>query len=104
MVELARGYAKVELTVRPEFANSPGWYAGGLVMSLADHAFGCALNTLGRLYVAVQFTIPSPGGASVGETLTAEGRVLHAGRTTGLGETEVRGEGGRLVVSLSGPR
>jgi acyl-CoA thioesterase len=102
VVELAPRYAKVELRVRSEFFNFAGLVHGGLVMSLADHAFGCALNTIGPLYVAVQFNLHFLAGANEGEVLVAEGRVLHAGRTTGLGEMEVRGEGGRLVAKATG--
>jgi len=102
VVALARGYARLELRVRPEFANFAGLTHGGLLMSLADHAFGCALNTLGRTYVAVQFNIHFLGTATDGELLVAEGRVVHAGRTSGLGEMEVRNGGGRLVARATG--
>lgn len=102
LLELSEGYARVEVTLRPEFANFAGLVHGGLLMSLADQAFGCALNTLDRLYVATQFNIHILGGAAWGETLVAEGRVVHAGRTTGLGEMAVRDSSGRLVALATG--
>ncbi len=102
VVELAPGYAKVELRLGTQFANFAGLTHGGLVMSLADHAFGCALNTLDRLYVAVQFNIHFLGAAPAGETLIAEGKVVHAGRTAGLGEMSVRDSTGRLVALATG--
>lgn len=102
LLELSEGYARVEVTLLPEFANFAGLVHGGLLMSLADQAFGCALNTLDRLYVATQFNIHLLGGAAWGETIVAEGRVRHAGRTTGLGEMSVRTASGRLIALATG--
>lgn len=102
VVELSPGYAKVQLRVSTRFTNFAGLTHGGLVMSLADHAFGCALNTLDRVYVAVQFNIHLLGAAPAGALLLAEGRVVHAGRTAGVGEMSVRDGEGRLVALATG--
>ncbi|MCL4465346.1 MAG: PaaI family thioesterase [Chloroflexi bacterium] len=102
LLELQEGYARVAVSLRPEFANFAGLVHGGLLMSLADQAFGCALNTLDRLYVATQFNIHILGGARLDETLEAEGRIVHAGRTTGLGQMSVRTASGRLVALATG--
>ncbi len=102
VVELAPGYAKVELRLGKQFANFAGLIHGGLIMSLADHAFGCALNTLDRLYVAVQFNIHFLSSAPAGQTLVAEGKVVHAGRTAGTGEMSVRDAAGRLIALATG--
>ncbi|MHB1004316.1 MAG: PaaI family thioesterase [Chloroflexota bacterium] len=99
---IAPGYARVELRLRPEFANFAGLTHGGLLMSLADHAFGCALNTLDRVYVAVQFNIHFLGRPDPGALLVAEGKVMHAGRTAGTGEMTIRDESGRLIASATG--
>jgi acyl-CoA thioesterase len=102
VVDLSEGRATVQLPVRDDFANFAGLTHGGLLMSLADHAFGCALNTLDRTYVAVQFNLNFVGRAAVGDTLLAEGRVLRAGRSTGHGEMVVRDQRGNLVAEALG--
>lgn len=102
VVAIGKGHASVKLTVRDDFANFAGLTHGGLLMSLADHAFGCALNTLDRTYVALQFNINIVGRAVPGEDLTAEGRILHAGRRAGHGEMRVFDQAGKLVAVATG--
>ena len=55
--EIADGYAKVSLKTRAEFLNLVGTIHGGIIMTLADSAFGYALNALHFPTVASQFNI-----------------------------------------------
>jgi acyl-CoA thioesterase len=101
--ELSDGFAIVSLTLAPEHCNWKGYVHGGVLMSLADHAFGCAANTIeDRVYIAVHFDTRLISAPSVGTRLLAEGRVAHAGRTISSTEIVVRDERGRLVASASG--
>lgn len=102
LTHLSEGCAIVTLVVKAEFANFAGLTHGGLLMSLADHAFGCALNTLDRTYVAVQFNLNFVGRAAVGDVLQAEGIVLRAGRSVGHGQMTVRDQVGRVVAVATG--
>lgn len=102
LLELSPGYARLSLTVRPEHLNFSRSLHGGVVMSLADQAFGCATNTSGKLYVAVQFNINIFGTAAVGETIFAEGKVVHLGRTIGVCEMVVTDSEGKLIAKASG--
>jgi len=102
LIELAPGRAKVAMEVRPEFRNAAGLVHGGLIMSLADHAFGCATNSLGRAYVAVQFGINLLAAPAVGTTIYAEAQVLHAGRRAGSAEMAVRDGDGKLLAKALG--
>lgn len=102
VVELSKGYAKITMALKGEYRNWAGFIHGGVLMSLADQAFGCATNTLDRVYVAVQFSISLLAAPGPGDTLIAEGRVLHAGRTTGMAEMTVQDEQGRLVAKATG--
>ncbi len=102
LVELAPGRAKVALEIRPEHLNFAGLVHGGLVMSLADQAFGCATNSLGRTYVAVQFGISRLATPAVGATIPAAAEVLHAGRRAGAAEITVRDPAGRLLARALG--
>ena len=43
--ELAKGYAKIKMPVRPEYLNFENMLHGGVVSSLLDQAFGCFVPT-----------------------------------------------------------
>jgi acyl-CoA thioesterase len=102
LVELSRGSARVTMQLTGDHVNWQGFVHGGVIMSLADQAFGCATNTLDPIFVAVQFSISLMAAPAVGDTLTAEARVLHAGRTTGVAEMSVTDGRGRLVAKATG--
>ncbi len=102
VVELSEGRAVVSMLLRPEYLNWVGFVHGGALISLADQAFGCALNTLDRTYVAVHLSTGFVSAPKTDTTLTAEARVLHAGRRVGSVEIVVRGEDGKLVLEALG--
>jgi acyl-CoA thioesterase len=100
--ELSKGYAKIKMTVKPEFLNFENMLHGGVVSSLLDQAFGCCLNTLDYIYVAVQLNINFMSTVPAGETLFAEGKVVHAGRSLGIAEMTVSDSNGKLIARASG--
>lgn len=100
--ELSKGYAKIKMPVRPEYLNFENMLHGGVVSSLLDQAFGCCLNTLDYVYVAVQLNINFMSTAPVGETLFAEGKVVHAGNSLGIAEMTVKDSKGKLIARASG--
>ena len=104
-VELGEGAATVEMTATEDMANSAGFVHGGMISALADSAMGRALHTIKPGVVrAMSFDLKLSfiSAARVGETLRATGRVVHAGRRTGVTECRVEGSGGRLVATASG--
>jgi acyl-CoA thioesterase len=100
--DLSRGYARVKMTVRPEYLNFENIVHGGVVSSLLDQAFGCCLNTLDYIYVAVQLNLNFMSTAPVGEVLFAEGKVVHAGRSLAVAEMTVTDSKGKLIARASG--
>lgn len=100
--ELSRGYAKVKMELKSDFLNWDNRIQGGVIASLIDQAFGCSLNTLEKMYVAVQLNINFLSAAPVGETLYAEAKVLHAGKTLGVSEITVVDSNGRIVARATG--
>jgi acyl-CoA thioesterase len=102
VVELEPGRAKVAVELRPEHLNAAGLIHGGLIASLADHAFGCATNSLGRAYVAAQLGVSFLAAPAVGATIFAEALVLHAGRRAGTAEIAVRDGQGKLLAKALG--
>ena len=97
LVDLTTGYAKVELTLRDDLKNWDDRVHGGVIVSLLDQAFGAALNTLDRIYVAVQLNVNFVAPPT-GDTLYAESTVLHRGKSLGVSEMVVTDSSGRLVA------
>jgi len=102
VVGLDHGYAKVALPMRPAFNNWTGRAHGGLIMTLADHAFSCATNTLDGLYLAVQFNTNFIATPAVDGTVFAEARVVHSGRTLAVGEIVVYDSTERVIARATG--
>jgi acyl-CoA thioesterase len=102
LVELKPGYSKIVMNVLPEHLNFNGMVFGGIVMALADQAFAYATNSLVMPSIATQFNIHLISGASVGDELTAEGRVIKMGRRIGVTEMTVTNQSGKLIAKATG--
>jgi acyl-CoA thioesterase len=99
LVELAPGYCRAALRLRPELLNFHGGPHGGTIFSLADFAFSGACNAHGEaavaLTVTIQFlTVPAPGAR-----LTAEARATRQGRRAGFYAMAVTDEAGTVVAT-----
>jgi len=104
-LDLGEGSASVEMIATEDMANSAGFVHGGMISALADSAMGRALHTIKPGVVrAMSFDLKLSfiSAAKIGETLRATGRVVHAGRRTGVTECRVEGSGGHLVATASG--
>jgi acyl-CoA thioesterase len=95
------GAAVATMTVTADGANGHGIAHGGLVFTLADTAFACAANTQapGSATAAASIVYFSP--AHVGDELTAEAQVRHAGERQSLVDVTVRC-GDRVVAEYRG--
>jgi len=102
LLELTEGYAKVAVTLRAEHTNFLNMVHGGLVMSLADYAFACSCNSLGKPRVAVQFSTNFISSPAVGGDLIAEARTVYAGESMALTEIIVNDAGGRMIARATG--
>ncbi|MFH1169447.1 MAG: PaaI family thioesterase [Chloroflexota bacterium] len=102
LLELTPGYARVAMKLAPEYQNFNGRVFGGIIMSLADQAFAFASNSVALPSAACQFNIHLIAGASVGDELTAECRVLHSGRRAGVSEVTVTNQEGKLIARATG--
>lgn len=94
----------VELDWAPGLCTAGGLLHGGAVMALADAAGGAlAFANLPEGAVGTS-TIESKTNflrGVRGGTVRAQARVLHAGGTTIVVETELRGDDGRLVAKVT---
>jgi len=102
LMELAPGYAKVSMKLRPEYMNFNGYVFGGIIMSLADQAFGYAINSVNLPSVASQFNIHFLAAPAPGDELVAECRVVRNGRRVGISEMTVTGNEGKLIARATG--
>ena len=102
LIELSPGYAKVAMKLTPEYQNFNGMVFGGIVMSIADQAFAYATNSLVSPSIATQFNIYLIAGASIGDELTAECRVVKSGRRIGISEMTVTNQDGKLIAKATG--
>jgi len=84
VIEVREGYSKIQMTIRKEMVNGFGIVHGGLPFSLADSAFAFACNNRNNLSVALDVTITFTKAVNVGDTLTAEAKEFHNGRSTGV--------------------
>jgi acyl-CoA thioesterase len=100
--EISDGYAKISLKTKPEFLNFVGTVHGGIIVTLADSAFGYALNSLHFPTVASQFNIHFLNPTAAGDELISECRVIKAGKRTAVGEVEVKTRGGTLIAKATG--
>jgi acyl-CoA thioesterase len=102
LLELSPGYARVSIKVTPEHLNFNNFIFGGIVMAVADQAFGYAVNSVRRPNVASQFNIHFIAAAKVGDELIAEGRVVKSGRRVSIAEMTVTNQEGKLIAKATG--
>lgn len=98
---LEHGYARVELSLKPEFLNWGKLVHGGVISSLLDQAFGCSLNTLEYNYVAVQLSINFIKAVRAGEVY-AVSRVIQAGKRLGVAELSAFDSSDNLIARATG--
>ncbi len=103
LLDLSCGYAKVSMEVGPRYHNWGNAPHGGLIVSLADQAFGCAVNTMEGYYVAVQLSINFLGVPKKEvDTLISEAKVVHPGRSVNVAEITVQDSSGRVIARAVG--
>jgi uncharacterized protein (TIGR00369 family) len=97
-----KGRVVMSLDTRPDFTNPLGTVHGGIAATLLDSVMGCAVHTTlaaGVGYTTLELKVNYIRAARTdGQTLTAEGTVIHTGRTTATAEGKVVDEQGRLVA------
>ncbi|MFF4584897.1 PaaI family thioesterase [Streptomyces sp. NPDC000345] len=100
--EVEPGRIVISLDTRPDFANPLGTVHGGIAATLLDSVLGCAVHTTlpaGTGYTTLELKVNYIRAARTdGQTLTAEGTVIHAGRRTATAEGRVVDERGRLIA------
>jgi acyl-CoA thioesterase len=84
VLDIREGYSKIKMVIRKEMVNGFGIVHGGIPFSMADSAFAFACNNRNNLSVALDVTISFTKAMHIGDTLTAEAKEIHNGRSTGV--------------------
>ncbi|MGM3274270.1 hydroxyphenylacetyl-CoA thioesterase PaaI [Ralstonia sp. 24A2] len=99
---VAPGYARLSMTVRPEFLNGHRTCHGGLIFTLADSAFAFACNSHNHNTVAagcsVEFLRPAHGG----DVLAAEATEQVLSGRHGVYDVRVSNQNGEVVAMFRG--
>jgi acyl-CoA thioesterase len=102
VLEIREGYAKIKMTVRAEMMNGFGIAHGGVAFSLADSAFAFACNNRNNLSVALDTTINFIKPVHTNDTLIAEAKEIHNGRSTGLYHINITNQNNHTVAEFKG--
>ncbi|MBS1731463.1 MAG: hydroxyphenylacetyl-CoA thioesterase PaaI [Bacteroidetes bacterium] len=102
VIEISEGTSKIKMLIREEMINGFGIIHGGIAFSLADSAFAFACNNRNVLSVALDTAINFTKPVHVGDTLIAEAKEIHNGRSTGLYRVEITNQHAHLVAIFKG--
>ena len=103
LVEQSRERAIISLKRRPELLNSWGAAHGGVIMTMLDLVMSMAVRGHYNVSAGVLTVDMSVGFLNASEDdVFAEGRVLHAGRSTAFCESEARDTEGRILSKAIG--
>jgi uncharacterized protein (TIGR00369 family) len=103
--EWSAGRAVFEMQIEDRHLRTLGILHGGVTAALLDTAMGMAAGTLspeGHYVVTVQLSVNFIRPAWNGETLLANGDVIHAGKQTAVARGELRTEENVLVAAGTG--
>ena len=84
VIEIKEGYSKIKMELRNEMINGFQVIHGGIIFALADSAFAFACNNRNNLSMALDCSMSFNKASKPGDTLTAEAKEIHNGRSTGL--------------------
>jgi len=102
VLDIKEGYSKIKMTIRSEMINGLGIIHGGVTFSLADSAFAFACNNRNNLSVALDTSINFLKPVHVNDTLTAEAKEIHNGRSTGLYHISITNQHHQEVAIFKG--
>ena len=100
--EVRPGYARSVLTVEPRHLNAGGVCQGGVIFTLADLTFASIVNASGFMTPLTSGTIYYHRSAQLGDTLTAEGRVLSDHHKLPCAIVEVHTQDGTHIATFTG--
>jgi len=98
LVEVAEGYALIEMRFTEEMENIFGMAHGGAIFSLIDEAFEVASNSHGTVSVALSMSVTYVSSPKKGETLQAEAEEVSRSNRIATYDIRVKTAGGSLIA------
>ena len=99
---LAEGYCRLSLLLEDKCKNYTDGIHGGVLATMAETCMGGAVRSLGLQAVTAELTVNYLGKPSVGDELTAEGRIVHRGSTIILTECIIKSGSHKNICSGRG--
>lgn len=101
LLEAAKGYAKVKMSIQPYHLNGVKTVHGGAIFTLADFALAVASNSHGRVAMGINGTISYMKAATAG-TLFAEARETSCNHKLGHYMVNIFDEQQELIAIFQG--
>lgn len=102
VIEIAPGYARLTMRVRPDMLNGHQTCHGGFLFALADSAFAFACNSRNVSTVASGGTIDFVAPAFAGDALTAVANERCLSGRTGVYDVTVTNQHGKMLAVFRG--
>lgn len=103
-LESRHGFVRGKFEVKPFHMAPNGFMHAASVIALADSAcgFGCArsLPEGASGFTTIELKTNFLGTAKLGETVAAEARLFHGGRTTQVWDAEVKNENSGKTIAV----
>ena len=100
--EIGPGFCKVSCKINAEMLNGFHILHGGISYALADSALAFASNAYGTQCVSIETSISHTKKAILGDSLVAECKELHRGKTTGIYEVKVTNQDQKTIALFKG--
>lgn len=97
VTEIGPGYARATKTFQPDDRNPAGLPHGGAYFTLADTASASAAASCGYHTVTVSSSYNFLRSAKIGDTVTAEARQVHSGKSISVYDVQLTTQEGLLV-------
>ena len=102
LIDIGPGYSQLTMRVRPDMVNGHHICHGGYLFTLADSAFAYACNSYNRNTVASACHIDFLTPAREGEMLEAECEERSLSGRTGVYDTTIRNQQGKVIALFRG--
>jgi uncharacterized protein (TIGR00369 family) len=100
LVDVKKGWAKIRLPFDRKLTNANGVVHGGAIFAPADSAVGIALiglvdkdEFISTVEMKINYLKPFESGE-----ISIEGRIIHKGANTAIGDAEVKDAQGNLIA------
>jgi uncharacterized protein (TIGR00369 family) len=102
LTEASRGHSTFSMPASPWFANSSGLISAGILALIGDAALGSVVHSdveagQGMTTAELSMSFLRPVVPSQGSAVTGSGQLIHRGRTMGISEAFLFGDGDQLI-------